>query len=70
LQCVAVWCSVVQCGAVWCSVVQCGAVWCSVLQCLSDSFVTLAQWIRALFHCFGSLIPWSGVVCCNVLLKK
>jgi len=26
VQCVAVWCSVLQYGAVWCSVVQCAAV--------------------------------------------
>jgi len=70
LQCVAVCCSVLQCGAVCCSVAQCVAVWCSVLQCLSDSFVTLAQWIRALFQYFSSLIPWSGAVCCSVLIKK
>ena len=44
LQCVAVWCGVLQCGvecvAVCCSeawcVAVCVAVWCGVLQCVSD----------------------------------
>jgi len=39
VQCVAVWCSVVQYGAACCSVLQCVAVWFSVLQCVAVSWV-------------------------------
>jgi len=51
LQCVAVFCSVLQCAAVSGSVLQCVAVCCSVLQCVA---------VR------DSVLQWAAV-CCNVL---
>jgi len=52
LQCVAVWCSVVQCGAVWCTgVVQCAAT--ILKSCWSERR--------------GRSSFWCVAVCCSVL---
>ena len=64
LQCVSVWCSVLQCGGgvvarglgvMRCqgrdgSVVQCGAVWCSVVQCAAVCCSVLQCAAAALAH--------------------
>jgi len=55
MQCVAVWCSVLQCDAVCCSVMQCVAVWYSVLQC----FAVCCRYVAACCKCVA--------VCCSVL---
>jgi len=61
LQCVAVWCTVLQCGALCCSVVHCVAVWCTVLQC--------GAVCCSVVHCVAvwCTVVQCGAVCCSVV---
>jgi len=79
LQCVAVWCSVLQCGAVCCSVVQCVAVWCSVLQCgavccnvmssrlARRCLANVSYEVRSVLQCVAVCCNVCLAVCCSVL---
>jgi len=65
VQCVAVWCSVLQFGVVCCSLLQCVAVWCSVLQfgAVCCSLVQcVAVWCSVLQ--FGAVCSWSLKMTC------
>jgi len=71
LQCVAVYCSVLQRIAVCCSVLQCAAVYCSVLQCIAVCCSVLqcvAVWcsvLQCVVACCSVL--QCVAVCCSVL---